>query len=251
MATVHYSAFISYSHALDGRLAPALDDALERFAKPWFRRRALHVFRDETSLSANPGLWPSIEAALASSEFFILLASPEAAWSPWVNREVQYWCEHKPRDTLLIALTARTLVWDPDAGDFDWTRTTALPPALEHRLSDEPRHIDLTWARTEEHLSLRHTRFRDCVADLAAPPPPAEGRPRGRGHPPAPAHKAGRGSRRIRSAPPGRGGGRVGDPRGQLGGRGPRPARPRRGPSTRCDRTVRRCARRQRGEKRL
>ena len=169
MATVHYSAFISYSHALDGRLAPALDDALERFAKPWYRRRALHVFRDETSLSANPGLWPSIEAALASSEFFILLASPEAAQSQWVNREVEYWCEHKPRETLLIALTAGTLVWDPAAGDFDWTRTTALPRALEGRLSDEPRHIDLTWTRTEEHLSLRHTLFRDRVADLAAP----------------------------------------------------------------------------------
>ena len=169
MAPVHYSAFISYSHALDGRLAPALDDALERFAKPWYRRRALHVFRDETSLSANPGLWPSIETALAGSDFFILLASPEAARSPWVNREVQYWCEHKPRETLLIALTAGTLAWDHRAGDFDWTSTTALPPALKDQLSDEPRHIDLTWARTEEHLSLRHTLFRDRVADLAAP----------------------------------------------------------------------------------
>ena len=37
---VRYDAFISYSHAADGKLAPNLQDALQRFAKPWYRRRA-------------------------------------------------------------------------------------------------------------------------------------------------------------------------------------------------------------------
>ena len=40
-------AFISYSHAADGKLAPALQSALQRFAKSWYRRRALrrtHLF---------------------------------------------------------------------------------------------------------------------------------------------------------------------------------------------------------------
>ena len=59
-----FDAFLSYSHAADGRLAPALRNGLHRFAKPLFEMRALRVFRDETSLSANPALWPSIEAAL-------------------------------------------------------------------------------------------------------------------------------------------------------------------------------------------
>src|SRR5262249_7330513 len=81
-----YEAFVSYSHAVDGQLAPALQSALHGLAKPWYRLRALRVFRDKTSLSANPGLWPSIERALAESEFFLLLASPEAAHSPWVER---------------------------------------------------------------------------------------------------------------------------------------------------------------------
>ena len=49
---IAYDAFISYSHAADGKLAPALENALQRFAKPWYRRRALHLFRDQTSLSA-------------------------------------------------------------------------------------------------------------------------------------------------------------------------------------------------------
>jgi hypothetical protein len=168
-AAQRYTAFISYSHAVDGRLAPAVQGALHRFAKPWYRLRALRVFRDEASLSANPALWASIETALAGSEFFILLASPDAARSPWVQREVAYWCGHKPTDRLLIVVTDGEAVWDDAARDFDWDRTTALPRPLAGAFDEEPRYIDLRWARSEEHLSLAHPRFRDAVADLAAP----------------------------------------------------------------------------------
>src|SRR3712207_9559591 len=83
-----YAGFISYSHAVDGKLAPALQSGLHAFARPFLRLRALRVFRDEASLSANPGLWSSIEESLEASRFFILLASPEAARSPWVGREI-------------------------------------------------------------------------------------------------------------------------------------------------------------------
>jgi len=75
-ATSGYDAFISYSHVLDGALAQALQTGLERFAKPWYRLRALRVFRDTASLSANPGLWSSIETALASSAWLVLMAMP-------------------------------------------------------------------------------------------------------------------------------------------------------------------------------
>ena len=74
-----YKAFISYSHAVDGKLAPSLQSALHRFAKPWYRLRALHVFRDRTSLSVNPALWPAIEKAMDDSDYFLLLSSPEAS----------------------------------------------------------------------------------------------------------------------------------------------------------------------------
>src|SRR6266508_2865828 len=163
-----YDAFISYSRALDGRLAPALQSALHRFTKPWYRVRVLRVFRDDASLSANPGLWSSIEQALASSRFFVLFASPEAARSKWVTREVKYWCQHKSARNVLLALTDGKLVWDETVGDFDWDRTTALPSALAGVFDDEPRYVDLRWARTAEHLSLDDPRFRDRVADLAA-----------------------------------------------------------------------------------
>ena len=90
LGAVHeYDGFISYSHAADGRLAPRLQAGLQRFAKPWWRRRAIRVFRDESSLSANPHLWSSITEALDSSAWFVLLLSPEAAESPWVGNEVE------------------------------------------------------------------------------------------------------------------------------------------------------------------
>jgi len=46
-----------------------LQGGLHRLAKPWHALRALRVFRDETNLGAEPGLWPSIEAALSQSRF--------------------------------------------------------------------------------------------------------------------------------------------------------------------------------------
>ncbi len=164
-----YDAFISYSHALDGELAPALQRGLQRFAKPWYRPRALRIFRDEASLSANPGLWSSIERALSSSSYFILLASPQAASSVWVGSEASHWRSTKPIANLLIALTDGELVWDANAGDFDWERTNALPDTLRRAFAEEPRFIDLRWAHADSHLSLSHPRFRDAVADLAAP----------------------------------------------------------------------------------
>jgi len=75
-AAVAYDAFISYSHAKDKAIATALQSVVQKLGKPWYRGRVLRVFRDDTSLSATPHLWPSIEQALGQSRFLILLASP-------------------------------------------------------------------------------------------------------------------------------------------------------------------------------
>ena len=95
MPLAAYDAFISYSHSKDKPIASALQAVIQRLGKPWYQRRAVRLFRDDTSLSATPQLWPSIEAALAQSRFLILMASPEAAASPWVGKEVAYWLAHK------------------------------------------------------------------------------------------------------------------------------------------------------------
>ena len=46
-----HRAFISCSHAADGRLAPALQRALERYGRAWYQRAAIRIFRDDTNLS--------------------------------------------------------------------------------------------------------------------------------------------------------------------------------------------------------
>jgi hypothetical protein len=86
-----YDVFISYAHEPDKVFAPALQRGLQRLTKPWNRRRSMEVFRDETSLAVSPGLWPSIQNALDSARWFILLASPESARSRWVREEITYW----------------------------------------------------------------------------------------------------------------------------------------------------------------
>ncbi|MBW4721590.1 TIR domain-containing protein [Saccharothrix obliqua] len=162
-----YDAFLSYSHAADGRLAPAVERGLHRLAKRWNQVRALRVFRDQTNLAASPDLWGTITTALDRSRFFILLASPEAAASPWVGREVSHWIEHRERETFLIVLTGGVIAWAGD--DFDWDRTDALPPRLRGWFDAEPLWIDLSWAGDEAHLSLGHAGFRRALAALAAP----------------------------------------------------------------------------------
>ena len=154
-----YDAFISYSHRLDAAITARLQAELQRFAKPWYRMRALHVFRDQTSLAASPHLWTTIEEALADSSWLILMASPESAQSGWVSREISWWRAHRPMNHLLIAVTEGDLVWDETAGDLDWAATTALSKeALGHAFSEEPRWVDLRWARDQAAASGPRTR---------------------------------------------------------------------------------------------
>ena len=163
-----YDGFISYSHAADGRLAPALQRGLQRLAKPWNSRRALRIFRDETGLSTNPHLWSAIQKALDESEWFVLLASEDGARSGWVNKEISHWLATKAVERLLPVVTDGTWEWDPNLGDFV-PESSAVPEALRGALAAEPRHLDLRWARTQTDLDLRNSGFRSAVADLAAP----------------------------------------------------------------------------------
>jgi hypothetical protein len=122
-----FDAFISYSHAADGRLAPALQHGMQRLAKPWYRPRAIRVFRDESALSANPHLWSSIESALDDASWLVLLASPDAVASEWVNRELDHWLATKSPDRILVVVTDGTWTWEPTAHELSGS---AVPPAL-------------------------------------------------------------------------------------------------------------------------
>ena len=161
-----YDAFISYSHAKDKPIAAALQSVIQKLGKPWYRRRGLRVFRDDTSLSATPQLWPSIEQALAQSRYLLLLGSPESAASPWVGKEVEYWLANKSVDTLLIGVTDGTLDWDGKKGDFRWKPAPPLSPVLKGRFPAEPKWVDLSAYR--EGANPRDHSFLDLGADFAA-----------------------------------------------------------------------------------
>lgn len=173
--TIKYDAFISYSHAADGQFAPALRNGLQRFATPWGPLRwanpvrSLRIFQDTASLAANPALWPTIEQALAASEWFVLLASPGSAQSPWVGKEVDFWFRHKSLDRLLIVQTAGDIAWDLTTNDFDWAKTDAVTNRLCGAFHEQPRWVDARFAHTEKQATMRDPRFRDLVAELAAP----------------------------------------------------------------------------------
>ncbi len=167
MSDPSYKAFISYSHAADDALVPALRSGLHKFATPWYRRPAMRVYLDKTNLAANPALWPNIEQALSCSEWFLLMASVEAAQSKWVKKEIDWWIEHRSTDHLLILLTGGELVWHEE--DFDWNRTTALPQSLSRQFKHEPSFVDLRWAKSATNLTLKHARFHAAILNIAAP----------------------------------------------------------------------------------
>ncbi len=161
-----FDAFVSYGHADDGGLARQLQSGVERFAKPWYRARALRLFLDSNNLSANPGLWSSIETALACSSWFVLVTSPGAAGSKWVEREIRWWLQHRSPERLLIVVASGSLNWDAELGDFDPRSSTALPPALLGAFNEEPRWVVVP-GRVSADPEPTELDLREAVIDVA------------------------------------------------------------------------------------
>ena len=168
MASATHDAFISYRQASEAGLAAALERGLEHFAKPLFRLRAIDVFRDKTGLAASPGLLSALESHLTGSRWFIYLASPDSAASPWCTKELQWWLDHHGTQRLLVVVADGELVWTPGGAEFDWTQTTALPEAVRGRWPEEPLWVDLRWTHKEADLRPRDARLRPALLDLAS-----------------------------------------------------------------------------------
>lgn len=122
MSDQRYKAFISYSHR-DERWAKWLQRSLERYRVPkrlvgkegahgTVPARLRPVFRDREDLSSAADLTSSIKQELAHSEFMIVVCSPGAAGSHWVNEEVRHFREKGGADRIL----ALVVDGDPLAG---------------------------------------------------------------------------------------------------------------------------------------
>jgi len=165
---VGYDAFVSYRHGADAALAEAIERGLQRLARPWNRLRAMSVFRDQSDLAAESDLSGAITRALDDTRFLVLLASPESARSPWVDKEVAYWCDrrHGP-EQLIVVVTDGEFVWDEVAGRLTES-SDAVSAAVRSRFITEPLYVDLRWARAASELSLRESRFRSAIVLIAA-----------------------------------------------------------------------------------
>lgn len=163
-----YNAFISYSHSQNPDLAVNLEKALEKFAKPIFKRRALNIFRDSNDLSVSPDLWGKIEEGLTQSEYFIYFASPKSANSYYCNEEVKYWLENKSMDNFLVALIDGDIKWDFKNFDFDWNKTTAMSKVLTSAFKNEPLYVDFRADMCVDDLNLDNPDFKTKVVFIAA-----------------------------------------------------------------------------------
>ena len=172
-----FAAFLSYDRD-DAAIGDQVHRALEglggpvlRARPPFFNLRARRVFRDVTNIATSPDLRAVLREAMGSSSHFILLASPRAAESEWITFEIESWLElHGGRAAnLLLLLVDGDILWDKATGDFDWSKTNALPRVLANRFDDEPLWSDLRGVvRNGRPLSLRNAPFRSAVAEPVA-----------------------------------------------------------------------------------
>lgn len=181
--TVGYHAFISYAHRRDRALAAALQREVRRFGVPFYRhqvafpaappgaqRRPLRVFRDASNLVAAASLPDELRRAIGSSQWLILMASPDAANSLWVREEVRVWlAKDSTASRVLIALTDGEIATTQDGRGIDGAATNALPAELVTALNHVPLWIDLRSARPAVETESARGRLGDVVADFAAP----------------------------------------------------------------------------------
>jgi tetratricopeptide (TPR) repeat protein len=136
-----YWAFISYSHR-DTRWADWLHKAIESYRPPRLLvgtesafglvpKRLTPVFRDREELASATDLGTVINAALSGSACQIVICSPQAAKSRWVNEEILAF-KRLGRENRIFCLIVEG---EPNASDMPGREDEeCFPPALRFRL---------------------------------------------------------------------------------------------------------------------
>lgn len=143
-ADYRYWAFVSYSHA-DESWARWLHKAIETWRVPRrlvgrphpdgeIPRRLIPVFRDRDELSSSAELGAVINKALRESRYLIVICSPRAAGSRWVNEEIRYF-KSLGREARVLAL-----IVDGEPGS---AQAECFPPALKWRVDADGSLLDI------------------------------------------------------------------------------------------------------------
>lgn len=133
MTDFRYKAFISYSWA-DAAWGKWLHRAIETYRTPaaLIGKDGTHgpvparlhpVFKDREEEAAGHSISSSVEAALASSEFLIVICSPNSAKSQWVDHEIAWFKTHRDPTRILA------LIVDGEPGN---EAAECFPRALTH-----------------------------------------------------------------------------------------------------------------------
>lgn len=149
LGSYHYKAFISYSHK-DHRWGRWLHRRLESYRIPKHLLEASGgpigvvevggdvagdfgrlkpIFRDREELGAADSLGEKIEQALLASENLIIICSPQAAKSKWVNQEVLSF-KRQGRGGNIFCIIVEG---EPFSGDDN----ECFPPALRYKIGED------------------------------------------------------------------------------------------------------------------
>lgn len=141
-----YYAFISYSHAdracarwlhrcLEGYRLPARLVGSETALGPVPQKLA-PIFKDREELGASGDLSTELQAALRDSRFLIVIASPAAAQSRWVNEEVRTFKRVHGDQRVLVLVAAG----EPGASALPGREAEeCFPEAVRHRVDADGR----------------------------------------------------------------------------------------------------------------
>ena len=134
-----YRAFLSYSH-VDKTWADSLHKALECYVVPKrlvgqetlagpIPKRLFPIFRDREELPSSADLGSQIETALRQSLFLIVICSPHAAKSRWVNEEILAFRRMGRSQRILALIVGGEPNADDKAGKD--LQSECFPPALK------------------------------------------------------------------------------------------------------------------------
>ncbi|NNF52089.1 MAG: toll/interleukin-1 receptor domain-containing protein, partial [Gammaproteobacteria bacterium] len=136
MSRFRYRAFISYSHS-DESWARWLHRSLEWYRVPKhivgratprgpIPKRLAPIFRDREELASASDLGSVLENALASSQALIVICSPAAARSRWVNEEIRFFKNLGRADQVYCLIVDG----EPNSGKEAGDGAECFPPAL-------------------------------------------------------------------------------------------------------------------------
>jgi tetratricopeptide (TPR) repeat protein len=168
-----YRAFISYSHD-DQAQARWLHNKLETYRIPArlvgqtttrgpVPSRLAPIFRDREDLPASSDLSASVREALSRSDALVVLCSPSAARSRWVNEEIRAFRDVNPGGVVLAAIIAGEPYAEAAGLAAD---QECFPEALRVRVEGEPEPVAADFRETGDGRRMAQLKLVAGLLDL-------------------------------------------------------------------------------------